>query len=106
MIESVALWAAQELLKFLAARLFRGQLQAIFDRWDELNGRPWAGGDGIRQAQELAVVGVTGKLSSPVQRQVLRLIYDPAKAGDKRDNPPRTPCPSMAVLQQRHQEAA
>jgi hypothetical protein len=85
MIESIALWLAQELLKFLAARLFKGQLQAIMDRWDELNGRPWQSSDGARQAQEMAVVAITGKLATPLQRQVLRLIYDPTKAADKRD---------------------
>lgn len=85
MIESIALWLAQELLKFLTTRLFRDQLKAIFDYWDELNGRPWQSSDGARQAQEMAVVAITGKLATPLQRQVLRLIYDPTKAADKRD---------------------
>lgn len=85
MIDSIALWLTQELLKFLGARLFRGQLEAIFDRWDELNGRSWGSGDGVRQAQEIAVVGITGKLATPIQRKLLRLIYDPSKAADKRD---------------------
>jgi hypothetical protein len=80
-IESIALWLAQELLKFLAARLFRGQLQAIFDRWDQTPAsRFWPSASEVRQSRDLAVHDVTGQIPTAAQQQVLQLIYDPIRA--------------------------
>ena len=84
MINGVALWLAQELLKLLAARLFRNQLRLIFDRWDErVRAMVWPSGDDINTSMEVAVLTATGELATPLQRAVLRLLYDPLKAAAK-----------------------
>jgi hypothetical protein len=84
MINSIALWLAQELLKLLAARLFRNQLQLIFDRWDErIREMVWPSSDDISTSMEVAVLTTTGELAAPLQRAVLRLLYDPLKAAAK-----------------------
>lgn len=84
MINSVALWLAQELLKFLAARLFGNQLRLTFDWWDErIREMVWPSSDDIRISMEAAVLTTTGELATPLQRAVLRLLYDPLKAAAK-----------------------
>ena len=84
MINSIALWLAQELLKFLAARLFRNQLQLIFDRWDErVRGMVWPSSDDISVSMGLAVCTVTSKPPTSLQLVVLRLLYDPLRAAGK-----------------------
>ena len=84
MINGVVLWLAQELLKFLAARLFKNQLQLIFDRWDERTREMvWPSSDDISTSMEVAVFASAGELATPLQRAVLRLLYDPLKAAAK-----------------------
>jgi hypothetical protein len=80
MTDTIMLGLAQRLLRLLAAKMFKGKIQAIMDHWDATPVRFWPSGTKVRRSRDLAAYAVLGRMPTPNERVVLGLLYDPIRA--------------------------
>lgn len=84
MFSKIALWIAQQLLKFVGRRLFHGRLQAVFNEFDliTVTDERALSPEGVLRSMSRAVQAVEGTRPTPLQYQALRLLHDPVKAAE------------------------